>query len=239
MSFERSPNRGARFARASGGGGLSILATLISPLIAVCLSQYLQTHEKHQTTFALPVQNIDASLAKDKHREPWPTPLTVEDLPRDHAPLWQSFAVQPEKQARAKKLMGRANGLKDDPASQFLLLRLAKDVATQAGDGPTAFQAIDKMAETFQVDANTMKTAVLARFASVAKEPAQHKSIAEQALKLVDQAMGQDHFMAANQLGRLALAEAKRAPDKELAAHAQVQIAEVAERIKARERPSR
>jgi len=39
-------------------------------------------------------------------------------------------------------------------------------------------------------------------------------------LKLADQAIGQDHFMVASQLDKLALAEAKRALDKELLAQA-------------------
>ncbi len=135
--------------------------------------------------------------------------------------------------------MGKANEMKGDPASQLMLLRAAKDIATQASDGQAAFQAIDTMAETSDVDANTMKMAVLTRFASAAQGPAQHKFVAEEALRLVDQAVGQEHFMVASQLGKLALAEAKRAVDRELLAQAQGRIADVAERVKARERHSR
>ena len=239
MSIELAPNCGARSVKVSSGNGLSVLATLISPLIAVLLSQYLNTQEKHQTTFALPVQDTDASRREGQHPEPRPEPSTAKDSPRDHVRLWQAFPLQSEKQALAKKLIGKANETKGDPASQFVMLRLAKDIATQASDGQTAFQAIDTMAETFQVDANTMKMAVLTKFASAAQKPAQHKSIAEQALKLVDQAVSQDHFMVANQLGKLALAEAKRALDRELVAQAQGRIAEVAELVKAREQPPR
>ncbi len=135
--------------------------------------------------------------------------------------------------------MGKANEMKSDPARQLMLLRAAKDIANRASDGQAAFQAIDTMAETSDVDANTMKMAVLTKFASAAQEPAQHKSIAEQALRLADQAVGQEHFMVASQLGKLALAEAKRAADRELLAQAQGQIAEVAERVKAKERRSK
>jgi hypothetical protein len=45
--------------------------------------------------------------------------------------------------------------------------------------------------------------------------------------------------MVANQLDRLALAEAKKALDRELLAQAQGQITEVAELVKAKERPAR
>ena len=107
--------------------------------------------------------------------------------------------TETEKQALAGKLLGKANGSNDDPASQFVLFRLARDIAAQASDGQTAFQAIDAMAQVFQVDATDMKTAVLTRFASVARKPQQHKSISEEALKLVDQALSQDSFTVADQ----------------------------------------
>jgi hypothetical protein len=119
------------------------------------------------------------------------------------------------------------------------MLRLAKDIAIRASDGQTAFQAIDTMAETFHADANPMKMAVLTKFADAAQDPAQHKSVAEQALKLVDQAVIQDQFMVADQLGILALAEANRALDRKLIAQAQGQIVELAGLVKAKERPSK
>jgi hypothetical protein len=237
MSLGLSPNYGARSAKVFSGNGLSILATLISPLLAVFLSQYLQIHEQRRMTFALPVQGTTTIRPENQQPEPRSDSSMAGTSPRKQ--VWQAFAPQPEKQALAKKLIGRANGAKDDPAGQFVTLRLAKDVATQANDGQTAFQAIDAMAGTFHVDANTMKMAVLTKFAAAAKAPAQHKVIAEQALNLVDQAVSKDRFMVANQLGRLALAEAKKSLDRELLAHAQGQIAEVAELVKARERLSR
>ena len=61
-------------------------------------------------------------------------------------------------------------------------IRLAKarqDIATQATDGQTAFQAVDAMAEAFQVDPTEMKASVLNKFAAVAQMPIQHKAIAE------------------------------------------------------------
>ncbi len=237
MSFELPPTCRAKSDKVFSGNGLIILATLISPLLAVCLTQYLRVQEKHYTTFALPVQDAAPSLPAAPYPEARLEPSNAS--PRDHVQPWQAFAPQPEKQASARKLLGKANEMKGDPASQLMLLRAAKDIATQASDGQAAFQAIDTMAETSDVDANTMKMAVLTRFASAAQGPAQHKFVAEEALRLVDQAVGQEHFMVASQLGKLALAEAKRAVDRELLAQAQGRIADVAERVKARERHSR
>lgn len=239
MSFELSPIFGARPAKVSSGSRLSIVATLISPLLAVCLSQYLHVREQHQTTFALPVQNNDARCQECRYSEPRSELSTAGDTPRDNAGPWQGSFQKSAKQALAKKLIGEANEIQDDPAKRFMLLRVAKDMAAQASDGQTAFQAIDATAATFPVDANTMKMAVLTKLASAAREPAQHKSIAEQASGLVNQAVGQDQFMVANRLGRLALAEAKKSFNRELVAKVQGQIADVAERVKARERRSK
>ena len=235
MSLELSPNYDARFEKGSRGNRLSVLATIIAPLFAVLLTQYLNSQEKHQTTFAFPVQVTDASRQEEQHPAPRPELSMANDSPTEHVGPWQAFPLKSEKQALAKMLIERAIEIKDDPASQFVMLRLAKDIATQASDGQTAFQAIDTMAQTFQSDADTMKMAVLTKFADAAQNPAQHKSVAEQALKLVDQAVSQDHFMVANQLGILALTEAKKALDKELFAQAQSQIAELAGLVKAKD----
>ena len=140
-----------------------------------------------------------------------------------------------EKQALAKKLLAKANESKDDPANQFVLLRLARDIGTQAGDGQTAFQAVDAMVETFQVDALEMKSVVLTKVAATVRTPEQHKLVAEEALKLADQAVSRDNFALADQLGQLAFGEARKASGKELISKAQSWITKVAELAKASE----
>ncbi len=148
---------------------------------------------------------------------------------------WAAAKSSTEKQALAKKLLGKADETTDDPVGRFVLLRLARDIATQAVDGRTAFQAIDAMAESFQVDALEMKTVVLTKGASAATMSAQHKAIAEEALKLVDQAVSQNTFTIADRLGALALAEARTTLDKDLLTEAQRRIREVADLAKAYE----
>jgi hypothetical protein len=239
MNLELASHYRARSDRGSSGKVLSTLATLIAPLFAVLLSHYVNSQEKHQTTFALPVQYTDVGSQQVQFPEARPELSMGNESPEEHIHMRQEYPLKSEKQTPAKKLLDRANETKDNPASQYVMLQLAKDIAIQANDEQTAFQAIDRMAETFHVDANTMKMAVLSKFASAAHKPAQHKSIADEALKLADQAVSQDHFMVANQLDKLALAEAKRASDMELLAQAQAQIAVVTELVKAREHISK
>jgi hypothetical protein len=237
MSFELSPNR-VRARRSSRGRGLSIFVTLISPLLAVLLSQLLNAQRKCQTTFAAPVPNLAMRAPEAACSEVRPELPPPAESPRTPPDAWQGFARQPQKQALAKKLMASASAAKDDPAIQFVMLRRAKDVATEANDGQTAFQAIDAMAETFHADADTLKMSVLAKLASAARKPTQHQSIAEQALKLGDQALGQERFMVASQLSKLDVAEARQSLDGELLAKAQGRITEVAEQVRAKGRPS-
>jgi hypothetical protein len=239
MSFQISAHGRVRSTRSSSGNRLSVLATLISPLIAVCLAEYLHTQGTRRTTFAVPIENSDPGRQECQLPAPRLEASMTEGLPGggDHDGRRQAFPPKSESDALAKKLIRQANGAKDDPASRFVMLRLAKDVAIRASDGPTAFQAIDSMAETFHADADMMKMAALSKFAATARKPEQHKVIAEKALQLAGEALDQDHFMVASQLGKLALAEAKKALDPELSAQAQEQIVEVAQRLKAKMPP--
>jgi hypothetical protein len=235
MSFALSSSNRGSVLRFFNGSGLAILVSLISPLFAVLLSHYLNSPPKYHATFAPLAPTRGAGLHESVFAEPRPELPAIAHTSRNRVETWQEFSPQPEKQALAEKLIARAKGVKNDPASQSIMLRLAKDVATEADDGQTAFQAIDAMADTLHADAEAMKTSVLKRLAGVARRPAQHKSLAEQALKLESQAVGQDHFIVAGQLGRLAVSEAKRALDKELLARAQHGFAEVVERARARQ----
>jgi hypothetical protein len=241
MSFEPSLNDRASAPRYVNAGVLSILVALISPLIAVLLSYYLNlsSRPKCQTTFAMPVPCLDVSPPAGLPPEPVQAPSAAETSPRIRAQGWEAFAPQPQKQALAARLIARASGVKDDPASQLVMLRHAKDVAVQANDGRTAFQAIDAMAGAFHVDADAMKMSALKSLASVARKSAQHKFIAEQALELEDRTAAQGHFTVASQLGILAIAEAKRSLDHELLADARAGVAEVVERVRAKELAAR
>ncbi|MGA2617200.1 MAG: RICIN domain-containing protein [Thermoguttaceae bacterium] len=132
-----------------------------------------------------------------------------------------------QKKTLAKKLIQKASETKDDSASKFVLLKIAKDVATQALDGQTTFQAIDNMAESFQTNSLEMKVAVLTVFAKKASTAADHKSLAEQSLVLTDQAVASDDFDLARHFGDLLLAEARAGRDPQSLRAAQERIARV------------
>jgi hypothetical protein len=115
-------------------------------------------------------------------------------------------------QALAKKLFSGASQT-DDRIERFALLRVARDIAAQGCDGQTAFQIIDEMDTVYQVDAVVMKASVLYALTKKARLPAERKSIAEQALVLVDLAVARDDFGTATKLANMAMDEARRTRD--------------------------
>ena len=102
---------------------------------------------------------------------------------------WSSAKTPAEKQALAKKLLQKAKETDNDQAGRFVLFRLSRDIATQAGDVETAFQAIDEIDRWLgKIDSLEMEGSVLTKCAGTAKIPEQHKLLAEKALALLDHA---------------------------------------------------
>ncbi len=128
--------------------------------------------------------------------------------------------------ALARKLLGEAASAKDDPADHFVLLRIAKDVAIQAGNAETAWEAVDRIVETFEVDPIQTKVDCLEAVAKTAKSSSQHALLAEQAISLVDVAAAEDDFETAGKLAEIARDSARRARDytlvKEIVARTKV-----------------
>jgi formylglycine-generating enzyme required for sulfatase activity len=119
-----------------------------------------------------------------------------------------------ERQALARKILEQAGGADVAAADCYVLLRLARDVAAPA-DAKLAFEAIDRMGEKFQVDALPMKSEILSTAVHAAKGQAGHKAGAEQAVELAGEALAQDNLDVAQQLSKLAQAEAAKSRDKE------------------------
>ncbi|NQT16524.1 MAG: LamG domain-containing protein [Planctomycetes bacterium] len=116
-----------------------------------------------------------------------------------------------ERVAVARKLLNAAAGAKGDPASHFVLLEIAKDVAVQAGDAETALEAVDRIVETFEVDPIQTKVGCLEAVARAAKLSSQYGPLAEKAFSLIDAAVAADDFVAAGKLGGIARDSARRA----------------------------
>ena len=113
------------------------------------------------------------------------------------------------------------------PAVAFALCRLARDIAVQGADGMTAFQAVDALAEKFEVEAATMKADVLADLAKKARMPAQHASLADQSAELMEEAAEAGNFPLAAQLGKLAVAESVKGNQRDFAQKTKSRLKEI------------
>ena len=67
---------------------------------------------------------------------------------------------------------------------QYVLLKIAADIAATAGDAPTALQAVEKMAERFDVPGPKLTAETLLAAAGNVTMTSQHKAVAETARAL-------------------------------------------------------
>jgi len=140
---------------------------------------------------------------------------------------WAAAKTPVLKHTLAVKLLEKARDTKNDIAARFTLLKIARDIATQALDGPTAFEAIDTMAQSFQIDALEMKADVLTKGASIVTAPLDHQAVARKAEDVSDEAFANDDFAVAKRLNELALDEERRGSDKALRERASERSAEI------------
>ncbi len=147
---------------------------------------------------------------------------------------WEKTKTSAQKTALATKLLQKANE-SADPTNRYVLLKIARDVAAQAGDAELAFKAIDAMAARYDVDAYKLEGAALSQAAKSAKGRKHLGSIAEHALPLIDQAVEKDDFRGAKYLGKLTLDSARKARAREVLKQVVTRNGEVAEIAKAYE----
>jgi hypothetical protein len=119
--------------------------------------------------------------------------------------------------ALAQKLIQQGRETKDDPAARFVLLREARDLATQAGDAVTALDAVEATAAFFTVNAIEEKLAALGKVEAAATSPDLAKVVADQYLRLMDEAEANGQFAVASRAGSRAESTARAARDSALA----------------------
>jgi formylglycine-generating enzyme required for sulfatase activity len=120
----------------------------------------------------------------------------------------------------ANKILQKGQETKDDPVARFVLLRLARDVALKAEDNALAWQAIDRLAEGYELDPWAMKAEIVVAGTKQARKLPEHKAAAEQALAVMHAALDADSCVVAQEMAKLALAEAGKARERDLVGQA-------------------
>ena len=128
----------------------------------------------------------------------------------------------------SQRMLRDAASLDAKGADAFVAMRVARDVAIQAGSIRLASSAIDEIAKRYAVDAVAMKLSAALRVAKNAKSRSQRKELAEFALPLLDRAATTQQIKQTTQLASIAEAAARGARDLVLAK----KIAEKAKKIK-------
>jgi len=128
---------------------------------------------------------------------------------------WKNAETPAQKQALATKLL-EAAGESTGPANRYALLKVARDIAAQAGDAELAFRVIDATATRYDVDTYKLRGAALSQAAKSASWSAQSVAVAKLTLRMIDEAVDKDDFVAAKYLGGLALDAARSGRDGQL-----------------------
>src|SRR5208282_1819314 len=112
-----------------------------------------------------------------------------------------------EKRALVQKILAKARETENDLPGCYVLLRLSRDIAIQAGDVETAFLTVEKIGYRFEVNVLDLKRDVVVKSAALARTAAEHKLLVDKCFAIFDQAIADDDFQAVTRLSPLALDE--------------------------------
>lgn len=132
----------------------------------------------------------------------------------------------PDRIAFAKKMLQQGIETKDDPSSQYVMFREAREVAARAGDAATALQAIEEMGRRFEVDVLQSKVATLAVIVQDPRPVETYKVVAEAYLKLAEQAALAGDYESAEKAAASGVVSARKAKDISLVGRADAKARE-------------
>lgn len=113
----------------------------------------------------------------------------------------------------AQMLLQEGKDTTDLLAGRYQLFVHARKLSSEVGDGPTALQAIEELAHSFQVPAKdifSLKIDALGIASKASSTPEAHQTVIDSALALLDDALALDDFPASMQLLATAEAAGKR-----------------------------
>jgi len=121
-----------------------------------------------------------------------------------------------EKTVFSQKLLQAAKGTNQGTANHYALLRVAWDVATQAGDAKLAMQVTNEIARVYEVNVLSAKVATVKTTDGFVRTLKQRTALATIALELADEAAAGDGYDSAQELTSIGLAASRKAQNWEL-----------------------
>lgn len=167
----------------------------------------------------LPVPELGKQMEVEK---------TIKEIYRD-----EYAKKKPADQAAlALKLLQEGQENMDNPATKFVLLREARDLAAGAGDVEIALHSIDALDAVFAIDPLDMQVAALDRAARSSGNGAVMRNIADTTMSLVEERVAADEYEAAGRLLPIAEYAARKAGNTPYLTHVQNRMKEIAEQRK-------
>ncbi len=143
------------------------------------------------------------------------------------ADRFQQAKTTAEKTALATDMMDAAAKVQAGSADQYVLLKIARDVAAGTGDAATALQAAERLLEQFDEPAAELIGDTLLTAARESTTSAQYKAVAEAALSFAGQLADADQYETALRVCEAARSSAQRAKLYPLAKELTGQIEEI------------
>jgi hypothetical protein len=135
-----------------------------------------------------------------------------------------------ERAILARKLLEQGQESTDSPATRYVLLREARELAAQAGDLDTSVKAIDLLAAAYAVDFVALKSSAFQAVGKTVRTPEEIAALAAAYFKLVEEASARDQYDQARQAADSAGALARRLKDMALVSKAEAKAKEATAR---------
>jgi WD40 repeat protein len=161
-----------------------------------------------------------------------PEPATQATVLRRIKELFKEEYAQrkPEgKKALAAKLLEQGADPQNPYEARFVLLREARDLASESADAEIAWQAIDEMARSFKIAVPEMKLAALAAAVPQARTPDEGRTLALMALALMERAVTLDEYEPATSAIALGVTAARKSQEPALVTRVQSRGEEIRE----------
>lgn len=114
-----------------------------------------------------------------------------------------------DKLALAQKLLKQGADTQDDPIGRFVLLREARDLGTEVGSFDVVLNAVEAIAEQYEIDSQKMLLESLTKAKRVTKPLGISKQDLSRVMVLIEEAVDSDDFEFATAMAPIAVAIAK------------------------------
>ncbi len=158
-------------------------------------------------------EEVDPRIAVPEKAAQEKTLALVKEL---YEPEFARAKTLEQKAEVAKTLLKLAEETEDDPAARFVLLRIARDIATQAGDTITTLRSVELLGAEYKVDALSMKETALKKWSRMSMPREKRTELAELIISIVADAYEQERYDRAVALLELARQAVRRGGNKEL-----------------------